>query len=172
MQARGTVLSTLRFDLVYAFRILAKKPLFTLVIVLSLAIGIGLNTAIFTLMNTILLQSLPFRDTDRIVALTSIPPGHPDQPNGLSVPVLFTLKERARTMEAIGALVNNAVDFGAEENGTPAERVQGENVTPGLLQALGQQPLMGRLFTEEEDQVDHPAPVILISYRLWQRRFG
>jgi putative ABC transport system permease protein len=165
-------LSILWHDLVYACRVFARRPLFTLVIALSLAVGIGLNTAIFTLMNTILLRSLPFRDADRVVTLFSIPPGHPDQPNGISVPDLFAWKEQARSFDAMGALTNNAVDFGAEENGASAERVQGETVTPGLLQALGVQPLIGRVFTEAEDEVDHPAPVILISYRLWQRRFG
>jgi putative ABC transport system permease protein len=165
-------LSALWHDLVYGLRILSKKPLFTLVIALSLAVGIGLNTAIFTLMNTILLRSLPFHDADRLVTLFSIPPGHPDQPNGVSVPDLFAWKQQARSFDAIGALVNNAVDFGAEENGVSAERVQGENVTPGLLEALGAQPLIGRLFNESEDEVDHPAAVILISHRLWMRRFG
>jgi putative ABC transport system permease protein len=165
-------LSTLWHDLVYAARILSKKPLFTLVIALSLAVGIGLNTAIFTLMNTILLRPLPFPGADRLVTLFSIPPGHPDQPNGVSVPDLFAWKEQAHSFDAIGGLTNSAVDFGAEENGVPAERVQGEFVTPGLLRALGAQPLMGRLLTESDDEVDHPAPVILISHRLWIRRFG
>jgi len=151
---------------------MAKKPLITVVIAASLAVGIGLNTAIFTLMNTILLRSLPFPDADRLVTLSTIPPGHPDQPSGVSVPDLFAWKEQAHSFAAIGALRNIAVDFGAEENGTAAERVQGEYATPGLLQALGAQPLMGRLFTESEDEVDHPAPVILISHRFWMRRFG
>jgi putative ABC transport system permease protein len=164
-------LHTLWHDLVYGLRLLARKPLFTLVIALSLAVGIGLNTAIFTLMNSIILRPLPFRDAGRVVTLFAIPPGHPDQPNGISVPVLIAWKERARSFDAIGALTNNALDFGAEENGAPAERIQGEYVTPGLLQALGVQPLMGRLFTEAEDEIDHPAPVMIISHRLWQRRF-
>ena len=165
-------LSTLWYDAVYALRVLSKKPLFTLVIVASLAVGIGLNTAIFTLMNSILLRSLPFRDPDRLMTIFRLPPNHPEQPNGISVPDLFAWREQARSFESIGALVNNAVDFGAEENGSPAERVQGENVSPGLLQALGVQPLMGRLLQESDDEVDHPAPVILISHRLWMRRFG
>jgi putative ABC transport system permease protein len=164
--------STLWHDILYGARLLARKPLFTLMIALSLAVGIGLNTAIFTLMNAILLRSLPFRDADRVVTLFTIPPRHPEQPSGVSVPLLFAWKEQARSFEAIGALTNNAVDFGAEEDGAPAERVQGEEVTPGLLQALGTQPLMGRLFTESEDEVDHPAAVILISHRFWMRRFG
>jgi putative ABC transport system permease protein len=139
---------------------------------LSLALGIGLNTAIFTLMNTILLGSLPYRDADRIVAIFSVAPEHRDQLNGASVPDIFAWRQRSRSFEALGGLANIAVDFGAEENGVPAERVQGENVMPGLLQALGVQPMMGRLLTEAEDEVDHPSPVILISHRLWMRRFG
>ena len=159
-------------DIVYGLRMLAKRPVFTIVAALSLAVGIGLNTAIFTLMNTILLRSLPYPDADRLVAIFSVSPEHLDQLNGASVPDLFAWKQQSRSFEAMGALTNSAVDFGAEENGVPAGRVVGENVTPGLLQALGAQPLMGRLFTEADDEVDHPAAVILISHRLWVRRFG
>jgi hypothetical protein len=60
-----------------------------------------------------------------------------NQLNGVSVPDLFDWRQQAHSLEAIGAVVNNAVDFGVEENGMPAERIQGENVTPSLLQALG-----------------------------------
>ena len=159
-------------DTLHGLRMLARKPMFTAVAALSLALGIGLNTAIFTLMNTILLGSLPYPDADRLVQIFSVPPTHLDQLNGASVPDLFAWKERARCFEAIGGMSNNAVDFGAEEDGVPAERVQGENFMPGLFQVLGVQPRMGRLFTETEDEVDHPAPVIIISHRLWMRRFG
>ena len=145
-------------DMIYGVRMLARKPLVSIVAVLSLALGIGLNTSIFTLMNSILLGSLPYRDADRIVALSSVAPEHPDQLNGVSVPDLFAWRERAKAFESIGALSNSAVDFGAEENGVPAQRVQGENVTPGLLQALGVQPLMGRLFTEADDEAQDQPP--------------
>jgi putative ABC transport system permease protein len=165
-------LNALLQDIFYGLRMLARKPMFTVVAALSLALGIGLNTAIFTLMNTILLGSLPYPDADRLVEIFSVPPAHLDQLNGASIPDLFAWKEQSRSFEAVGGLANNAVDLGAEENGVPAARVQGENVTPGLLQALGVQPMMGRLFTEAEDEVDHRAPVILISHRLWMRRFG
>ena len=151
---------------------LGRNRGFTIAAVLSLALGIALNTAIFTLVNTILLGSLPYRDADRLVELFSVAPEHLDQLNGASVPDLFAWKKQARSFESMGGLANSAVDFGAEENGLPAERMQGEYVTPGLLEALGVQPLMGRLFTESEDEVDHPARVILISHRLWMRRFG
>jgi predicted permease len=159
-------------DILYGTRSLSKRPMFTAVAVLSIAVGIGLNTAIFTLMNGILLRPLPYPDAERLVAIFSISPEHPDQLNGVSVPDLFDWKQQSRSFEAIGAVVNNALDFGVEENGMPAERIQGENVTPSLLEALGVQPLLGRLISEAEDEVDHPAPVIVISHRLWMRRFG
>src|SRR5207248_9397404 len=69
-------------------------------------------------------------------------------------------------------LTTRSLRFGAATTSAPAERVQGEEVTPALLQVPGAQPLIGRLFTESEDEVDHPGPVILISYRFWTRRFG
>src|SRR5437899_11676127 len=162
----------LRYDLVYGLRNLRRRPLFTLTIALSLAVGIGLNTAIFTLMHAILLRALPFPDPARLVTLWTLPPGHPDQPNAVSAPVLFRWRDQTRSFEAVGALMNNAVDFGAEENGAAAERLRGEAVTPGVLRALGTQPLMGRLLTEQEDEVDHAAAVILMSQRLWMGRLG
>ncbi len=120
-------------DILYGLRMLARKPVFTAIAVLSLALGIGLNTAIFTLMNTILLRPLPFADADRLVQIFSVPPTHLEQLNGASIPDMFAWKEQSHSFEALGGLSNNAVDFGAEENGFPAERVQGENVTPGVL---------------------------------------
>ena len=112
-------------DLSYGLRMLARNRGFTIAAVLSLALGIALNTAIFTLVNTILLGSLPYRDADRLVELFSIAPEHLDQLNGASVPDFFAWKKRARSFEWMGGLSNSAVDFGAEENGLPAERIAG-----------------------------------------------
>ena len=159
-------------DILYGLRMLAKRPLFTAVAALSLALGIGLNTAIFTLINTILWGTLAFPNPDRLAMIWSTPPGHPDQLNGISVPDYMAFKERSTSFESIGVMVNTGHDFGATENGAPAEYVFGEEFSPELLQSLGAQPLMGRLFTAEEDQIDHAAPVIVISHRLWQRRFS
>ena len=163
---------TLWQDLQYGMRMLAKKPAFTIVAALSLALGIGLNTAIFTLINAILLQSLPYPEADRVVGISSIRPGHLDQPDGVSVPDVFAWKERARSFAFLGGAYPDLVDFGAAENGMPAERVEGEFATAGLAEALSTPPLLGRYFTAKEDEVDHPAPVILLSQRLWIRRFG
>ena len=165
-------MNTVRQDILYGFRMLAKKPVFTAVATLSLALGIGLNTAIFTLINTMLWGPLPYTAQDRIVALWSVPPQHPDRIDNLSIPDFVGYRDHNRSFEALGATTTTAHDFGAVENGAPAERIIGEDYTPELLQALGVQPLMGRLFTAAEDEVDHPAPVIAISYRLWKNRFG
>ncbi|HLK66394.1 MAG TPA: ABC transporter permease [Bryobacteraceae bacterium] len=159
-------------DIRYGFRVLMKKPAFTAIAVLSLALGIGINTAIFTLINTILLGSLPYPEPDRVVAIWTVPPQHSDQLQPVSVPDFIAWRDDNRTFDALGVMTNNVRDFGAEQNGFPAERIQGEDVSPGVLQALGAQPLMGRLFQSNEDEVDHPAPVAIISYRLWRRRFG
>jgi len=159
-------------DITYGIRTLARRPLFAAVAALSLALGIGLNTAIFTLINTILWGRLTFPQPDRLVSVWSIPQGHPDALDNVSIPDYMAWRQRNRCFDTIGVLSNTSRDFGAEQNGVPAERYRGEDVTPELLQALGVQPLMGRLLTPQEDEVDHPAPVILISYRLWQNRFG
>lgn len=159
-------------DTLFGLRMLAKKPVLTAVAALSLALGIGLNTAIFALVNTILLGSLPLRDPDRVVVIWSVPPGNPDQLNGASVPDYLAWKQRSRSFDGMGAMVVVARDFGAEQNGIPAEHIQGEMYTPEMLTTLGFQPLMGRLFTPSEAEVDHPAPVVVISHRLWQQRFG
>ena len=164
-------MNALRQDIVFGLRMLAKKPMFTAVAALSLALGIGLNTAIFTLIHTILWGALPYREPDRIVAIRSVAPGHPDQFNDVSVPDYLAFKERNRSFESLGAMEDFTRDLGAERDGMPAEEIDGEEFSPELLQALEVKPLMGRLFTAEEAQMDHAAPVMAISYRLWQRRF-
>src|SRR5262249_51379876 len=147
-------------DVLYGLRMLAKRPLFAAIAALSLALGIGLNTAIFTLINTILWGSLAFHDPERLVAIFPVPPGQPDQLNPVSVPDYMAWKARSQSFEQLGAMFNTAHDFGAEENGMPAERIRGESFAPDLLQLLGVQPLMGRLFNPDEATVDHPAPVM------------
>jgi len=165
-------MNTIRQDVLYGLRMLAKRPVFTAVAAVSLALGIGLNTAIFSLINTMLWGSLPYRAPDRIAVIWSVPPRHPDAIEAVALPDYVAFRERNRSFEMLGAMSSYQADFGAEENGAAAERIQGEEYTPELLQALGVQPLMGRLFTPEEDQIDHPASVVVLSHRLWQRRFG
>ncbi len=165
-------MNTLLQDVTYGIRMLLKKPAFTAIAGLSLALGIGVNTAIFTLINTILLGALPYPNVDRVVAIQTVPPQHPDQPDVVSAPDYWAWRDRNRSFDAIGAVIVTSRDFGAEQNGVAPERLQGENVTPEVFPALGVRPLMGRTFLPDEDAIDHPAPAIVLSYRLWQTRFG
>ena len=165
-------MQTLWQDISYGVRLLSKRPVFAAVATLSLALGIGLNTAIFTLINTMLWGPLAFREPDRILALWSTPPGHPDQFNNVSVPDYLAWSRRSQSFDAVGAMNPSSHDFGAETDGTPAERIQGEDFSGEMFQALGLQPYMGRVFTPQEAAVDQPAHVILITHRLWIRRFN
>jgi putative ABC transport system permease protein len=159
-------------DLRYGYRALRKSPGFAAAAVLSLALGIGMNTAIFTLVNSILLAKLGYPAAGRLVSIAATPPRDPEAAGATSIPDFFAWQERARSFQSMGAMYPNAKYFGADENGAPAERLEGEDVTADILPLLGVQPLMGRFPSPEECEVDHPAPVLILSYGLWQTRFG
>src|SRR5579862_3472816 len=101
-------------DVVYGARMLAKKPGFSAIAALSLALGIGANTAIFSLVNTVLLSSLAFRDPSRLVMIETTPPGHPETSEPAMIPDFIAWKEQARSFESLGAESTNAKDFGGE----------------------------------------------------------
>jgi putative ABC transport system permease protein len=165
-------MTTLWQDIVYGFRMLLKKPGFTVVAALSLALGIGANTVIFSLINTTLLRPLPFPEAGRLVMIWSVPLGSKDQTNGVMALNYNAFRERGQSFEAMGGIRNNVCNVGSDERGQPPERVDCENYTPSMFQALGVKPVLGRVLAEDENQVDNPAPVLLISSRFWQRRFN
>jgi putative ABC transport system permease protein len=165
-------MTTLRQDVVYGFRMLLKKPGFTAIAAFSLALGIGANTAIFSLVNTVLLSSLAYRDPSRLVMIETTPPGHPETSEPATVPDYIAWKEQGRSFENLGAADVDGLDMGVAENGMAPERLEGEGFSPAVFQILGVRPLLGRTFTEDEDAIGSPAPVLLISHRLWQRRFA
>jgi putative ABC transport system permease protein len=164
--------TTLWQDLVFGFRMLTKKPGFTALAAVSLALGIGANTAIFSLVNTVLLSSLAYRDPSRLVMIETTPPGHPEKTEGAMVPDYIAWKEQSRSFENLGAADYGEFELGVAENGMAPEKIEGEEFSPAVFQALGVRPLLGRTFTEDEDPIDTPAHVLLISHRLWQRRYG
>ena len=170
-QRRLAWLHDLRQDLIFGLRMLRNSPTFTAIAAVSLAIGIGGNSATLSVMDSIARGQLPVPDPDRIVLLRTFPLGNPGQMKQASIPDWLAWKQQNTVFESMGAFIADQRDLGAEEDGLPAERLTGEGVTPGLFDALRVQPLLGRLFTEEEDQIDHPAPVVLISHDLWKRRF-
>jgi len=157
-------------DLRYALRMLRRNPGFSLIAVLTLALGIGANTAIFSVINGVLLRPLAFHDPDRLVMLWTdnpsyelgiheLPPANTDLPEW---------RASATSFEQIAAFQSNLADL--SDDGNP-ERVGGIDVSANLLPMLGVQPTLGRQFSAEEEQPGKDR-VVIISYALWQRRFG
>ena len=154
-------------DLKYGARILAKNPGFTLVVVLTLALGIGANTAIFSVVDAVLLRPLPFENPSRLIALhEGIPTlGYPKM--GFSAPDLAVFTREQKSFSAIGSFQNEHVDISGD--GEP-ERVTAARISSSLFPMLGAGPMLGRNFAPEEDAPGHD--VVLLSYGLWQRRYG
>jgi putative ABC transport system permease protein len=168
-QRRVNWLHDLHQDLIYGCRMLRKTPGFTAVAVASLALGIGANVAILRAFDRVLLDGLPFPDAERLVIVRTIPLDAPGQTTNASLPEFAAWRDRNRSFEAIGASIADSRDFGAEGDFV-VERIGGQLFTPGVLSALGTQPMMGRFFTVDDTELDRPA-VVVISHRLWIRRF-
>jgi hypothetical protein len=156
----------------YAVRLLLKNPGFAAVVVISLALGIGANTLIFSIVHAVLMRSLPYPDSDRLVFVWFIPPNHPDQKRAASIDNFRALREQSRVLEHVGTVggVDDTANF-AGEAGDPPEQVASQRFSAAVPRALSAKPLMGRWFTEKESEAG-ASPVIVISYRLWQWRFA
>lgn len=165
-------MKTLWQDLLYGVRMLAKKPGFTAVAALSLALGIGANTIVFSLIDTTLLRPLAFPEPSRLMVVWTVPLQHLDQRNSVSASSYFAFRDRNSSFEAIGAFNGATGNVGAEQNGAPAERINGQGFTPSMFNVIGVKPQFGRIFTDAEDQVDNAAPVVLISDRFWKSHFN
>ena len=155
-----------RQDLRYAFRGLRQRPGFTLVAVLTLALGIGANTAIFSVVNGVLLRPLPYERPERLAMIW----GHRQQEPlaELSVPEYWDLRERTHAFADVAAFADGNINLTG--TGTP-ERIGAGYFTANATALLGVAPALGRGFTAEEDLPGGP-PVVLLSDGLWRRRFG
>jgi predicted permease len=158
-------------DLVYGFRMLLKKPGFTVVAVLSLALGIGANTVIFSLINTTLLRPLDYPDSNKLMVVWSAPTDHPDNRNVLNVSSYGAFRDQAKSFESIGAFNSTIRNIGADQDGTPAERVNGQTFTPSMFGVIGVKPLLGRVFAPDEAPMENAAPVMVIGYKFWQSHY-
>ncbi len=157
---------TLVQNLRYALRGLKKNPGFAAVAVLTLALGIGANSAMFSIINAVLLRPLPYREPQNLVLLSERWPQFPRL--SLSYLNYKDWRDQSRSFEAMGAVRNFVVTMtGIEE----AERIPAQNVTASLFDLLGVRPELGRPFDAAEDKPGAP-PVVLISHSLWQRRFS
>ncbi len=159
-------------DMMHGFQMLLKKPGLTAVAALSLALGIGANTVIFSLINGTLLRPLAFADPDRLVVVWKVPVGHPDQRNNINVSSYFAIRDHNNSFESVGVFNGTLANIGAEQDGAPAERINGETFSPSMFQVIGAKPRLGRVFTDAEDQIDNAAPVVIISDRFWQSHFS
>src|SRR5262245_19822555 len=163
-----TSIETLIQDLRYAARMLMKKPGFTLIAVITLALGIGANTAIFSVVNAVLLQPLPFREPERLVMVwrTNTERTMGDAP--VSLPNFIDWKRRNEVFEQMAAWRTG--NFNLTGDAEP-EVAQGAEVTAGFFETLGVAPALGRGFLPHEDQPGAES-LAVISHSLWRRRFG
>ncbi|MFL6213550.1 MAG: ABC transporter permease [Blastocatellia bacterium] len=161
-------METLWHDLRFATRTLVKKPGFTFVLVLALALGIGANTAIFSVVNAVLLRPLPYKDAERLVWIWETNPKNDIAQESASPPNYNDWKAQNQSFEEMGAFVNTRMTLTG--SGEP-ERYNAAYVTTGFFEVLGVPPQIGRTFTPDEDK-PNSANVIVLSYGLWQRRFG
>ncbi len=152
-------------DLQFGLRLLWKTPGFTFVAVLALALGIGANTAIFSIVYATLLAPLPYRQPDRIVMVWSFVVG---RRNGIAAGDFLDWKRQNSTFESIAAWTGRQMSLSISNH---PEQVQAEPATPGFLGVLGQPVLLGRDFLPEEGELgkDHE---VIFTYRLWKNRFG
>src|ERR1700687_126240 len=159
-------MQTLLRDLHYSIRMLAKKPAFTVVATLTLAIGIGANTAIFSLVNAVLIRQLPFENSQKLVWVWST---RVDRDKAFfSIPDFIDYRDRSKTLEQIAAFANWGASLtGADE----PERMQGVRISTNAFQMLGVSPALGRTLLPEDDRPDSER-VVVMSYGLWERRFG
>jgi putative ABC transport system permease protein len=155
-------------DLKYSVRMLAKNPGFTIVAVLTLALGIGANTAIFSVVNAILLRPLPYKDPGQLVQVWETNPqrGFPEFP--ASPPNFFDWRDQNHSFSQIAAIQYD--DYNLTGAGAPMH-VFGIDVSPNIFALLGSKPELGRVFTETEDNPNNPR-VAIIGHSLWQTQFG
>jgi predicted permease len=161
-------MSTLARDLRYAFRAFGKSPGFTVAAILSLAIGIGANTAIFSITSALLLRPLPYKDADRLVIMWNTSPGLGITRDWFSSAQYFDIKNNHHGFEKVGLAIGGNYNLTGE--GDP-ERVGVVRVSSNLLPLLGAQPAQGRLFTPDDDRYGGPN-VVILGYGIWARRYA
>src|SRR5437870_10463327 len=157
-------------DLKFAFRQLLKNPGFTAVAVLTLALGIGACTAIFSLINAAMLRALPFPDSDQLVAIWADNPGR-RLGFPVSPPANADVAAWCRQTESFAKITAFSPRTADLADGGDSERVGAAGVTAGFFETLGVTPLLGRTLAADEEAPGGP-PIALISHGLWQRRFG
>jgi len=167
LERRRQFLAGLGQDLRQSWRQVSKRPGFAVMAVLTLAIGIGVNTTAFSMVEAFLLRPLPYPAAERLLVLWTTNPERGIRRWRLSIPDYVDLRERTRTMDVAGVM-DETFNLSGDLD---AERLRGNYVTPGFFRVLGVSPALGRGFAEEEGTPEGDR-VAVISHELWQRRFG
>src|SRR5215213_6068433 len=160
-----TIIQDIRFGL----RMLLKSPSLSIVATIALALGIGANTAIFSVVNAVLLRPLPFSDSDSLVAVFEADLQRGGKRGSHSYPNFFDLRSQNTVFERVGCY--HGGDFIMTGRGEPA-RLQGSVVTADVLQLLGVAPMLGRTFLPDEDKPSETGRVVVLSQPLYQKRFN
>ncbi|HJZ78896.1 MAG TPA: ABC transporter permease, partial [Pyrinomonadaceae bacterium] len=156
-------------DVRYALRMLRKNPGFTLVVIASLALGIGANAAIFSLTDRVLLQRLPVSNPDQLTVISTYDPAESATISSFSYPMYQDLRDRNQVFA--GVIARGGVQMNVSY-GDQTERVSADLVSGNYFEVLGVRPWGGRLLTQDDDTTPGAHPVGVISYAFWQRRFG
>ncbi len=162
------MMGTLWQDIRYGARMLWKRPGATLIAVAALALGVGANTAIFSVVNAALLRPLPFREPERLVLVSGNFSRLKLTRLGVSAPEFVDYKTQSDSFTQVAAFQHSTFNLTGHE---AAERITGARVSAGLFTLLGASPLTGRAFTEAEEQTND-AHTVVLSHRLWQARFS
>lgn len=156
-------------DLRYASRMLVKTPGFTAIAVLAIALGIGASTTMFSSINALLLRPMPYiQDQERLLAVSEFFAKDPEHNAGVAFPDYLDWKKNATTLDGIGAIQEATFII---TGGDKPERYLGGQISADTFSFLGVQPILGRLFRPEEDDLNAP-PVALIGYQVWQEHFA
>ena len=156
-------------DVRFGFRMLAKDPAFTAVVVITLALGIGANTTVFTLVNAVLFKGLPFERADRVMSIQSRNLSKGRNRMSSSYPDFVDWRQHTRKFLGLAASTGQAVTLN-DRGGVP-ENYQGSRVTVNTFSLIGQKPLIGRDFMPNEDQRS-AVPVVILGYSIWKNRYG
>jgi putative ABC transport system permease protein len=162
------MLDTTLKDLRFAFRSFLKRPTFAAIAVITLALGIGANSAIFSVVNSIVLRPLPYEDSSRLVVLWGNLHNNGLDEVELSAPEYVDLQNQCQSFDNLAAYAGSGFNLSGVGE---AERLRGSWASANLFSTLGTNAALGRTFLKEEDQFQHDQ-VVLLSYALWQRRFG
>jgi MacB-like protein len=168
---RTNMIADLWQDLRYGARMLVKRPGFTLIAVITLSLGIGANTAIFSVVNAVLLKPLPYPESDQLMMVYGEFPALKTNQMRLSAPEYVDFQQQTRSFAASGVMDSSgSANLAPHEGGEP-ERVERAMLTPEMFAVLQVAPLLGRVYTQEEAQAGRD-DVVVLSHSLWQRRYA